>query len=117
MKKLIIIAIVGLFSFCSCSDYDLIKVKDIYTPEKEVLMKVNTQWVDPIKNTHVIPSNATEKGIYWTSSDPNIVEIFDTGAGLTLYAHNLGDATITAISADGGYKVEILVHVLSELPE
>ncbi len=46
----------------------------------------------------VLPANATNKGIVWTSSDPDVCEVDRTGA---LTAGNAGTAVITASSKNG----------------
>lgn len=52
-------------------------------------------------NPTVIPSDANNKRIRWLSSDKNIVSVDDKGE---LIAKGIGEATITAITLDGGYK-------------
>lgn len=63
----------------------------------------------------VLPSNATDKSLVWTSSDASVVSV----AGGELTAYRAGTAVITAEAADGSGKyADCLVTVLEkEIPE
>lgn len=56
----------------------------------------------------VLPLNADEKGITYTSSDENIATVDANGV---VTGVNPGEATITATSVDGGYKATTKVLV------
>ncbi len=59
----------------------------------------------------VLPDNATDKDIEWTSSDNDVVEV----ARGRLLAHKAGDAEITATAKDGqGAKATVTVKVIVE---
>lgn len=59
----------------------------------------------------VLPDNATDKTIEWTSSDNDVVEV----ARGRLLAHKAGDAVITATAKDGqGAKATVAVKVIVE---
>lgn len=59
----------------------------------------------------VLPDNATDKTIEWTSSDNDVVEV----ARGRLLAHKAGDAEITATAKDGqGAKATVTVKVIVE---
>lgn len=59
----------------------------------------------------VLPDNATDKTIEWTSSDNDVVEV----ARGRLLAHKAGDAVITATAKDGqGAKAPVTVKVIVE---
>ena len=59
----------------------------------------------------VLPDNATDKTIEWTSSDNEVVEV----ARGRLLAHKAGDAVITATAKDGqGAKATVTVKVIVE---
>lgn len=59
----------------------------------------------------VLPDNATDKTIEWTSYDNDVVEV----ARGRLLAHKAGDAVITAIAKDGqGAKATVTVKVIVE---
>ncbi|MFV0305358.1 MAG: Ig-like domain-containing protein, partial [Moheibacter sp.] len=51
-------------------------------------------------SANVLPINATNKVIIWTSSNPSIASISSSG---TLNALNIGTTTITATTQDGNY--------------
>ncbi|WAM33575.1 Ig-like domain-containing protein [Caldicellulosiruptor morganii] len=56
----------------------------------------------------VIPSNATNRGVTWTSSNSKVVKV-DSNGNLT--ALDKGTATITVRTVDGGYKATCKVVV------
>jgi uncharacterized protein YjdB len=55
----------------------------------------------------VLPANANDKSVTWSSSDPSVAD-YDDG---TVTAFSLGTATITAITADGGHTATCEVEV------
>ncbi|MCR3761666.1 leucine-rich repeat domain-containing protein [Clostridium felsineum] len=63
------------------------------------------------------PDSTTNKDIFWTSSDPNIVSVDDSGK-ITAVADGTGtaSATITATSMDGQKKSTCLVTVNKKEP-
>jgi uncharacterized protein YjdB len=56
----------------------------------------------------VAPSNATNKGVTWKSSNPKVATVSSTGL---VTAKGLGTATITVTSVDGSRKVTSIVRV------
>ncbi|OCN01012.1 hypothetical protein A7X67_01510 [Clostridium sp. W14A] len=56
----------------------------------------------------VSPSDATDKTVFWTSSDSNIASVDSNG---TVSANNVGTATITVKTEDGGYTASCSVTV------
>ena len=56
----------------------------------------------------VSPSDASNKGVEWTSSDAAIASVANTGV---VTAHNYGNATITVTTKDGGFTDTCLVTV------
>ena len=56
----------------------------------------------------VIPENAVNKTIYYTTDNSDVVMVDDTG---TIIAINEGAATVSAITSDGGYVANCLVIV------
>ena len=76
--------------------------------EQTLTLKVNE--VATLAAT-VLPDNATDKTIEWTSSDNDVVEV----ARGRLLAHKAGDAVITATAKDGqGAKATVTVKVIVE---
>lgn len=59
----------------------------------------------------VTPDNAANKSVIWTSSDPSVATVSDTGV-VTAVAH--GTATITATTVDGGFTATTRIVVPTE---
>lgn len=57
---------------------------------------------------NVLPSNANNKNVVWSSSDPNIANVDQTGK---VTGVNAGTASITVITSDGGYRASCIVKV------
>lgn len=55
------------------------------------------------------PENAGNKNIKWTSSNPQIAKIDETGL---VKGNTKGDVTITATTEDGGYEASCTVYVV-----
>lgn len=70
-----------------------VRVSQVKLDETEISMYVN---YTASLNAIVLPSNATNKNIIWTSSDENVVKVTDG----ELYGIKVGTAVITATSAD-----------------
>ncbi|MDE6626032.1 MAG: Ig-like domain-containing protein [Lachnospiraceae bacterium] len=62
----------------------------------------------------VIPENASNQTIKWTSSDDTIASVDENGK---VTGHKPGTVTITATAEDGGYKKEFTVTVSSNGPD
>lgn len=56
----------------------------------------------------VEPTDAENKDVIWTSSDDSIATVDENGL---VTIHSIGSATITAITADGGYQDSCVVNV------
>lgn len=59
----------------------------------------------------VVPSNATNQGIFYTTNNISVAGISTTG---NVRAESAGTATISAISTDGNYKVTCELTVIPE---
>ena len=57
----------------------------------------------------ISPTNATDKTVIWSSSDPSVVSV-DNGQ---LTAHKLGTAVITATTQDGGKTASCVISVVN----
>ena len=57
----------------------------------------------------ISPNNATNKDIYWISSDTSIATV--TSSGHVVAKEKRGSTTITATTADGGFKATCIVYV------
>ncbi|QTD79391.1 putative structural protein [Escherichia phage vB_EcoM_fHy-Eco03] len=58
---------------------------------------------------YVVPTNATNKAVSWSSSDTSIATVDDTGLVTCV---DVGTATITAKTVDGGYDATCSVKVI-----
>lgn len=65
-------------------------------------------------NAFVVPKNAANENIIWTSSDESIATVTDSGL---LKGIKPGQVTITAESEDGGFKQECKLTVFTPLEE
>ena len=61
----------------------------------------------------VLPENAANKNVTWSSSDSSIATVDQSG---NVTATNPGVATVTAITEDGGYKATCWVMVTAYIP-
>lgn len=63
----------------------------------------------------ILPSNASNKNVVWSSSDSAIASVSSSGL---VTAHKAGSAQITATTEDGGYTAtcEVAVYTLSQTP-
>ena len=66
-----------------------------------------------VLNAFVVPRNATDKVISWSSSDESVATV--TAAG-EVTAHNEGTATVTAANAGSGKTASCAVTVRSDAP-
>ena len=92
MKKLICILLTGTLAFASCSKDDPapIAVGGISLNKAELTLK--PQQSETLKAT-VTPEDATDKNVTWSSSDPKVATVDDSGKVTAVAA---GSATITA---------------------
>lgn len=70
-----------------------------------------TASADGVTST-ILPSNATDKNVTWTSSDSKVVAI-DNNGGIT--AKSVGRAVITATTENGNYTAYCEVFVSSAM--
>ncbi|MGN0108262.1 MAG: Ig-like domain-containing protein, partial [Hominilimicola sp.] len=87
-------------------DIDKISVEGISLSEESIYVEKNH--TARIEAT-ITPSDATQKGITWTSSDPSVATV----SGGVVTGVNKGTATITAKTRDGGYTATCEVEVWS----
>ncbi len=105
--------IVCLFAFASCGDN-----KDPQDPSGETVAVTGVTLDKPAivlapgqtatLAADITPSNATDKTVTWTSSDPAVASIDSKGEVL---AHKLGSTTITVTTTDGGHEASCGVEV------
>lgn len=82
----------------------IVKVENISFNKSSITLSNDaTYQLEPI----IIPSNSTNQGIIWSSSDENVATVLN---GL-ITAHNDGEATITATTKEGNKKANVVVYV------
>ncbi len=86
-------------------------VTDIYLPNSDVILNIEDRFN---LNASVLPSNASNKGISYVSSDSGIVSVDNLG---NLIPIATGSANITVSSDDGNIKKTVSVLVIEPIPE
>lgn len=82
----------------------IIDVDKIILNKSTITLSSDTTYkLEPI----ILPSNATNKGIIWTSSDESVATVING----VITAHKDGEAIITATSKDGNKSVSVIVYV------
>jgi uncharacterized protein YjdB len=85
----------------------LSSVTGIELDKKELILDGATK-ESAVLTAEVLPDNATNKKVIWTSSDPSVATVDQTGK---VQAVSLGNAVITAKTDEGGYTVVTNVKV------
>ncbi|MEM9857808.1 MAG: DNRLRE domain-containing protein [Bacteroidota bacterium] len=84
---------------------DIIPVTGINLPQDSLELTFgNTDTLIPT----ILPDSATDKNIFWVSSDPSVVTVDPLG-GIT--ATGVGQAYVTVLTNDGGYTDSVYVTV------
>ncbi len=66
----------------------------------------------------VYPSNASNKEVWWTSSDPSIATVTSAGRVIASVSSKVGTTTITAKTVDGEFTASCIVYVsTSQYPD
>lgn len=82
-----------------------VPVESISLDETEITLKIKEKLT---LTATIIPDTATNQNVAWNSSNPAVVSVDDDG---NLEALALGNATITAVSEDGGKEANVKVTV------
>jgi len=86
---------------------DAVSVTGVSLNKTSLSLKVNES---ATLTTTIKPSNATNKNVTWSSSNPDIVSVSASGK---VTAKSAGTATITVTTKDGSYKATCKVTVTS----
>ncbi len=103
----------GIMSSC-----DVTVTNDI--PVESVTVKGSTKTLKPLDSIQleavVLPANATNKAVTWSSSDPSVATVNQNGVVTAVKA---GSVTITVTTKDGGYSASwpITVEEVVYTPE
>lgn len=89
----------------TCNVTVLIPVTGITLEPDELSLKVGSEYE---LISEVLPSNASNQNIIWTSSNTSVADVDENGK---LTAVALGEAVVTVTSEDGGFKAECQVTV------
>lgn len=111
MKKVICAILFVGFVLTACDEK---RRTDGYVPVEGVSLNVTEQIMgvghELQLQATVIPEDATDKTVVWSSDDESIVTVDEEG---TVSAHAQGQATVTVTAEDGGFTAECLVTVES----
>lgn len=95
------------------SDICKVKVNRYEIPVESIRIPTDAIKLEENSSSHIyvefFPFNATDKTISWSSNNPSVVEVSNTG---TIWARNIGEAVITASLKD--LKAECKVIVTEE---
>ena len=87
--------------------YSIRCVEDVFIPvtsitlnHTDITLPVVGSSFRPLLAATIAPGNATNRAVTWTSSNPNIVSVNDTGNPY-IHARGVGSATITVAATDG----------------
>lgn len=117
-KRLLILPFIALFSLTSCDFLDeFFRVKDdsnVAVTGVDITLssiEIEEEHSNRLEYT-VSPTNATNKNVSWSSSASSIASVSDG----VIYAHEVGQTTITVTTVDGGFTDTCVVTV-TEKPE
>ena len=111
MKRALLISTL-ILAAVACKKVDLhefVAVTDIKLDQTNISLVIGD---DITLHATLTPSNATQKGVKWSSSDGKVATVSDDGK---VVAKKEGNATITATAESGGLKATCKVTVLKEV--
>ncbi len=86
-----------------------IPVSSVTLDEEEITLSPNEERQ---LTATVLPENAADKTVVWSSSTPSVARVTQTGK---VMARSTGDTTITVTTNDGQYTVTCTVHVITKV--
>ena len=109
MKKLLLGLLTVVSLLCCNKEIDSIPINSVSIDKKSIEIMVGD--VATVKAT-VNPSNASNKNVYWTSSDSSVATVDNAGKVTAVKA---GSATITVTTEDGGKTATCKVTVKAKV--
>lgn len=111
LKLFLMLMVTSLIGLTGCSDEnETISVSEITVNETSMELKVGET---ATLTATVLPENATDKTIVWSSSDDAVVTVDETG---TVTAVGPGTATVSVMAKNGGAKATCEVIVTLKDP-
>ena len=95
-----------LVSFAACKKDSLIYVTGVELDATELELEVGGT---AVLTATVLPEDATDKTVTWTSSAPGIASVDENG---TISGLSAGNAVVTVTTTDGGKTAECSVTVI-----
>ncbi|MBQ6844949.1 MAG: leucine-rich repeat protein, partial [Agathobacter sp.] len=87
-----------------------IAVTEITFEQDEIVIGLEDSYIYSVGGVDIVPVNATNSKVTFSSSDISIVSVNETGGWLIPY--RVGTAYITATSEDGGFTDVIMIQVV-----
>ncbi len=112
--------ITGIGNYTGSAEKSFIIKESGYIPVTEVRIVTPEDGIEDgrievgknfVLSAQIIPSNATNQKVFWTSSNPEIAEITQEGAVTTV---GVGDVVFTVTSEDGEKQAEYKVRVVQK---
>lgn len=105
----LIILVIGLYYFYNDKlKRNYIEVTGISSDNQSITISYGESTIIPVK---IEPEDATFKGIIWTSSNPDLVNVDSVGK-ITVLKNENGFSKVKATTNESAYQIEIIVNVL-----
>ena len=92
----------------SSGDSTTIPVTGLNVSEWDVKLEVGQQ---KTLTYNVVPTNATNKTVYWSNTNSGVATISNTNSTVTINAVGVGYTCVTGTTADGGFTYNVHVNV------
>lgn len=80
----------------SVSFFDLVPVESLYISESELILQERDT-----TSLKLLPKGASSGSVTWKSSDETVAQIYTISGGVSVYARNAGQATISIVDRNG----------------
>jgi uncharacterized protein YjdB len=109
-------AVDGSGVFASCAVTVTVPVRGVTVSPKQITVEIDSTRASQVLVATITPSDATNKNLKWSSSNPTVVTVTGTANTATVRAISVGEATITVTTEDGGYSDICTVIVMIPKP-